>query len=76
MIVNCKKVTVCDGVDLTEEEYKAFSTVANCLRQVASTLDDVFGSDVISDSGHDFYVSDIVEAVESIQENTFTVPEY
>ena len=77
MTVQCKKVMVCDGVDLTEEEYKAFEIVEDCLRQLSNTLGKTFGDDTICapDCGPEYQVSDIHDALEIIKENLFTLPD-
>ena len=78
MTVQCKKVTVCEGVDLTEEEYKAFEIVEECLRQLSNILGKVFGDDTICapDDGPEYQVSDIYDAVLRIKDNLFTLPDY
>lgn len=77
MTVQCKKVTVWDGVELTEEEFKAFEIVEECLRQLSNTLGRIFENDTICDLdgyGLEFQVSDIYDVVKMIKDNVFTIP--
>lgn len=78
MTVQCKKVTICDGVDLTEKEFKAFEIVEDCLQQLSNTLGDTFGDDTICapDYGPEYQVSNIWTALEIIKENIFILPDY
>lgn len=74
MTVQCRKVMVCDGVDLTEEELKAFETVLKCLSQLSKVLNETFDDDTICCYGPEFQVSDIYETVSMIKDNLFTIP--
>ena len=77
MKVQCKKVTIWDGIVFTEEEFKAFEIVEDCLRQLSNNLGRIFGDDLICspDYGPEYQVSDIHDAVEIIKDNLFTLPD-